>query len=58
MARTDVHLDAMLRHLGAAYYDSLHGRAAAAVYPPGPFGPQAREVCLYRPGRRPSMLAP
>jgi CBS-domain-containing membrane protein len=22
-----VHLDAMLRHLGAAYYDSLHGRA-------------------------------
>jgi len=28
MARTDVHLDAMLRHLGAAYYDSLHGRAA------------------------------
>jgi len=28
MARTDVHLDAMLRHLGAAYYDSLHGRAS------------------------------
>jgi CBS domain-containing protein len=27
MARKDVHLDAMLRHLGAAYYDSLHGRA-------------------------------
>jgi CBS domain-containing protein len=27
MARTDVHLDATLRHLGAAYYDSLHGRA-------------------------------
>jgi CBS domain-containing protein len=27
MTRTDVHLDAMLRHLGAAYYDSLHGRA-------------------------------
>jgi CBS-domain-containing membrane protein len=27
MPRTDVHLDAMLRHLGAAYYDSLHGRA-------------------------------
>jgi DICT domain-containing protein len=27
MARTDVHLDARLRHLGAAYYDSLHGRA-------------------------------
>jgi CBS domain-containing protein len=27
MARTDIHLDAKLRHLGAAYYDSLHGRA-------------------------------
>jgi len=30
MTREDKHLDAMLRHLGAAYYDSLHGRAAAA----------------------------
>ncbi len=30
MRRKDVHLDAMLRHLGAAYYDSLHGRAASA----------------------------
>jgi CBS domain-containing protein len=28
MTRQDVHLDAMLRHLGAAYYDSLHHRAA------------------------------
>jgi CBS domain-containing protein len=28
MTRTDMHLDAMLRHLGAAYYDSLHGRAS------------------------------
>jgi CBS domain-containing protein len=28
MNRKDAHLDAMLRHLGAAYYDSLHGRAA------------------------------
>jgi CBS domain-containing protein len=27
MARTDMYLDAMLRHLGAAYYESLHGRA-------------------------------
>ena len=27
MTRTDIHLDAMLRHLGAAYYESLHGRA-------------------------------
>jgi CBS domain-containing protein len=30
MTRRDVHLDATLRHLGAAYYDSLHGRAAEA----------------------------
>jgi CBS domain-containing protein len=28
MTRRDTHLDAMLRHLGAAYYDSLSGRAA------------------------------
>jgi CBS domain-containing protein len=27
MARADTNLDAMLRHLGAAYYESLHGRA-------------------------------
>src|ERR1700760_4253199 len=27
MTRADTHLDAMLRHLGAAYYESLHGRA-------------------------------
>jgi CBS domain-containing protein len=27
MARTDLYLDTMLRHLGAAYYESLHGRA-------------------------------
>jgi len=30
MNRRDAHLDAMLRHLGAAYYDSLHGKAAPA----------------------------
>jgi hypothetical protein len=30
MTRQDMHLDAMLRHLGAAYYDSLNGRAARA----------------------------
>jgi CBS domain-containing protein len=30
MSRDEMHLDAMLRHLGAAYYDSLHGRAATA----------------------------
>jgi hypothetical protein len=28
MSRRDDYLDAMLRHLGAAYYESLHGRAA------------------------------
>ena len=30
MTRDDTHTDAMLRHLGAAYYESLHGRASAA----------------------------
>ncbi len=30
MTRRDEHLDAMLRHLGAAYYDSQHGRASSA----------------------------
>jgi CBS domain-containing protein len=30
MTRADVHTDAMLRHLGAAYYESLHGRATRA----------------------------
>ena len=30
MSRNDAHFDAMLRHLGAAYYDSLLGRAAQA----------------------------
>ena len=28
MTRRDEHMNAMLRHLGAAYYESLHGRAA------------------------------
>lgn len=30
MPRTNIHTDAMLRHLGAAYYESLHGRATRA----------------------------
>jgi CBS domain-containing protein len=30
MTHRDTHMDAMLRHLGAAYYESLHGRASAA----------------------------
>lgn len=29
MSRTDTHMDAMLRHLGAAYYQSLHGDGTA-----------------------------
>lgn len=30
MTRSETHLDAMLRHLGAAYYDSLRGKATQA----------------------------
>lgn len=30
MTRRDTHLDAMLAHLGAAYYDSLSGRASSS----------------------------
>jgi CBS domain-containing protein len=30
MTRTERHMDGMLRHLGAAYYDSLQGRASQA----------------------------
>ncbi len=30
MTRRDIRTDAMLRHLGAAYYESLHGRASPA----------------------------
>src|SRR5579864_9409640 len=30
MSRTESHIDGMLRHLGAAYYDSLQGRATQA----------------------------
>jgi CBS domain-containing protein len=30
MPRSDIHVDALLRHLGAAYYESLHGRASPA----------------------------
>ena len=30
MPRTDTYLEGILRHLGAAYYDSLHGRASQA----------------------------
>ena len=30
MSRTETHIDGLLRHLGAAYYDSLQGRATQA----------------------------
>ena len=30
MTRSDIHRDAMVHHLGATYYESLHGRATAA----------------------------
>jgi hypothetical protein len=30
MTRKDTYLDAMLRHLGVAYYESLHGSATRA----------------------------
>src|SRR5215469_16746151 len=30
MSRSNTHLDGMLRHLGAAYYDSLQGKATQA----------------------------
>jgi CBS domain-containing protein len=30
MTRSDLHRDAMVRHLGVTYYESLHGRATAA----------------------------
>jgi CBS-domain-containing membrane protein len=30
MSGTDIHLDAMLRHLGAVYYESRHGKASPA----------------------------
>ncbi|MGD0373798.1 MAG: CBS domain-containing protein [Streptosporangiaceae bacterium] len=30
MTRSDIHRDAVLRHLGVTYYESLHGKATAA----------------------------
>ena len=67
MARTDAHLDAMLRHLGAAYYESLHGRAARSDVaraldtveehlgeqgPPAPKAPYHQELRKRRWARR------
>jgi CBS domain-containing protein len=67
MTRTDTHLDAMLRHLGAAYYESLHGRAARSDVaraldtveehlgeqgPPAPKAPHHQELRKRRWARR------
>jgi len=38
MTRREAHFDAMLRHLGATYYQTIHGGATVsdmAVPPPG-----------------------
>jgi len=67
MTRADTHLDAMLRHLGAAYYESLHGRAARSDVaraldtveehlgeqgPPAPKAPRHEELRKRRWARR------
>jgi CBS domain-containing protein len=52
MTRTDTHMDAMLRHLGAAYYESLHGRASAADVA------RARAVIEERLAEQPGITAP
>jgi CBS domain-containing protein len=67
MTRADTHLDAMLRHLGAAYYESLHGRAARSDVaraldtveehlgeqgPPAPKAPHREELRKRRWARR------
>jgi CBS domain-containing protein len=64
MARTDIYLDAMLRHLGAAYYESLHGRASRAdvtraldtveehLKEQSPHRPAVRAPAASRPARR------
>ena len=61
MARTDIHLDAMLRHLGAAYYESLHGRATRTGRGPraghGGRAPE-RAVAASRPRPRPARPHP
>ena len=67
MTCADTHLDAMLRHLGAAYYESLHGRAARSDVaraldtveehlgeqgPPAPKAPRHEELRKRRWARR------
>jgi CBS domain-containing protein len=67
MTRADTHLDATLRHLGAAYYESLHGRATRSDVaraldtveehlgeqgPPAPKAPRHEELRKRRWARR------
>jgi CBS domain-containing protein len=67
MTRADTHLDATLRHLGAAYYESLHGRATRSDVaraldtveehlgeqgPPAPKAPRHAELRKRRWARR------
>jgi CBS domain-containing protein len=67
MTRADTHLDATLRHLGAAYYESLHGRATRSDVaraldtveehlgeqgPPAPKAPRHEELRKHRWARR------
>jgi CBS domain-containing protein len=67
MTRADTHLDATLRHLGAAYYESLHGRATRSDVaraldtveehlgeqgPPAPKAPRHKELRKRRWARR------
>lgn len=52
MARSDTHLDAMLRHLGVTYNGSLRGRATAAdvARAPGSVEEHAQEHASVRAG--------
>jgi len=68
MSRTEAHLDGMLRHLGAAYYDSLLGKATQAdvnravdnvaahlnehAMPAGPAAADAAGETVYQPSVR------
>ncbi|MGH3222468.1 MAG: BON domain-containing protein [Streptosporangiaceae bacterium] len=50
MARSDIYLDAMLRHLGAAYYESLHGTDVQWVLDEIPLPDAADLTALVRNG--------
>ncbi len=59
MTRTDIHRDAMLRHLGVAHYESLHGSAAGADVPGALYsvGGHAREYSTGRAATAASVTA-